>query len=114
MEPAAVGVTVKEAGVNVPVGVGWGFSSATGAGCGFGVGASPLFDDPHPGNSDPATSATVPCMIWRRVSVDDSKRLHGSEMPVFLLDMDARSSQGFDAVAGTLKTGGGCYVLTDH
>jgi len=29
-------------------------------------------------------------MIWRRVSVEDSERLHGSEMAEFLLDMDAR------------------------
>jgi len=31
-----------------------------------------LFEEPHPGKSDEATRATVPCMIWRRVSLEDS------------------------------------------
>src|ERR1700677_2353282 len=99
MEPAATAVTFKEAGVIVPLGVGCRIGGTTGA-------TLLLLEDPHPGTRDPATRATVPCMTWRRVRVENPEGLHGNEMPVIFLTMDARLLARFDSGVGTLRTGG--------
>src|SRR5580704_2141476 len=71
MEPTAVEVTVKEAGVKGPAGTGCGFA---------GGGATARFEEPHRDKSDAATRATPRCITCRRVSLEDSAGAHRGSM----------------------------------
>jgi hypothetical protein len=62
--PAALAVTETEAGVSPPEGTGWGFVAGA-------VTVAGEEDDPQPGISDVAASATAPSITLRRVTVDD-------------------------------------------
>lgn len=74
MDPVALAVIVREACVTGPVGAGCGFVGV----CGLLV--VELVDPLHPAQNDVAANATVPCMIWRRVSAEYS----GSELMIAL------------------------------
>jgi hypothetical protein len=68
MEPVAVAVTVKAAGVKGPVGAGCGFAAICG------VATNGLLEEPHPDKTGEVARAIVPWITWRRVSIEE--RIH--------------------------------------